>query len=112
MTLQENETYRQMTGNTNYRPYEFAKRGLFSVPKKDGVYNLGTGWEEEIVEREIIGEDDHLYVTSVGKSEYGFWVGDKVVKAVIDTEHGIHKSRFIRWTCGQLTIEDLINEIK
>lgn len=90
----------------DFIPYKVPRKGLFSVYKKDGKYILGKGWENEIVELTIIGEDSTSYIEKLSKCEEGKWVGNKVIKEKYTLPLGVHKSRFVKWTTGQLRLFD------
>lgn len=87
-----------------YRPYAIPKKGLFRVPKKDGVYILPDGWETVIEESTIIGETSTSYVYKLKPTEEGKWVGNKVVTTQFILPLGIHKSRLVEWCTPQLKL--------
>jgi hypothetical protein len=92
--------------------YPVPKKGVFSVCKKDAQYILPDGWENELKEYTIIGEDDTEYVYMLQPFEYGLWVGNKVVNYKTILPMGVHKSRLVKWTSGQLSLfetNDLIS---
>lgn len=88
----------------NFFKYDCPRIGLFSVPKKGGKYNLYTGWENNIVKFQIIGEDSTSYVYELKEIEEGIWKGNKVIRKKFMLPIGIHKSRLVRWVTGQLEL--------
>ena len=88
----------------NFIKYPTPKKGLFSIEKKDGKYILPGGWEKEQEEVLIIGEIDTAFVYQLLPSEQGQWVGNKVIIEKFILPIGIHKSRLICWTSGQLSL--------
>jgi hypothetical protein len=93
----------------DFKKYETPRVGLFNVPKERGKYNSLTGWENNIIEVQIIGEDTTSYVYQLKETEQGKWVGNKVVKEHFILPLGIHKTRLIKWTSYQMTIFDCID---
>lgn len=87
-----------------YINYKNPKKGVFSVPKKNGKYLLGSGWETVEEDVLIIGEDDQLYVYELKESVQGYYFGKKVVTKKYVIPIGIHKSRLIRWHSCQLEL--------
>jgi hypothetical protein len=87
-----------------FQKYSSPKVGVFFLNTDSGKYCLKNGWQTSNIEKTIIGETKDSYVTELMRSENGFWIGDKVVKEKIIIPHGIHKSRLVNWTVGQLTI--------
>ena len=84
--------------------FQQPKKGLFVVEKKDGKYlkfHYGWGWEKEIREYTIIGEDKVLYYTntndSVNKTRLTKWVEsqtgvfDNIYLGGINVFHGLKK---------------------
>ena len=86
-----------------FKKYETPKLGLFSVCKKDAKYTQN-GWENELEEITIIGENDITYVYQLKESEHGEWIGDTVITKKYILPLGVHKSRLVQWLTGQLTI--------
>lgn len=84
-----------------FRAYESPKFGIFSITTdKYG----SDGWICKHEKYKIIGEYNETYVTRLVKSVQGEWIDDKVVKRTYILPIGIHKSRLIKWTSGQLSI--------
>jgi hypothetical protein len=79
----------------DFNPYRYPRKGLFSVSKSHY-----TAQEVSI----IIGETDDTYVTRLKESKQGYWEGDKVVQERFVLPIGIHKTRLIQWTEGQLQL--------
>lgn len=71
----------------NYIAYNQPRVGLFRIEKANGMYSCEHGWEKQIVEHTIVGEDEHWYVVDA----------DKPV--------GVHKSRFEKWIDHQLKLD-------
>ena len=95
MKAQMLSTGRRLPILYNFIPFEYPRKGLFSVSKSHY-----TAQEVSI----IIGEADDTYVTRLQESEQGHWEGDKVVKERFILPVGIHKTRLIQWTEGQLPL--------
>lgn len=87
-----------------YKHYKHPKRGVFSLEKPNGKYVLPGGWESELKEVVIIGEDDNCYVYELRESEQGYWVGEKVVNRKFVLPIGVHKSRLLNWIGTQLQL--------
>lgn len=87
-----------------FKKFATPRIGLFSIHKKDGNYLLPGGWENEIKEYLIIGEDNTSFVYKLKPTEQEKWVGDKTIKEQFILPIGIHKSRLIKWTTGQLEL--------
>jgi hypothetical protein len=87
-----------------FKKYDLPRKGVFSVPKEDGGYSLPGGWEQELKEFLIIGEDNTSFVYRLQESEQGEWLGNRVVQSKVVLPIGVHKSRLVRWTSGQLEI--------
>lgn len=84
--------------------YPTPRKGLFSVEKPNGEYILPDGWEQELEEVLIIGEDNTCFVYNLKPSELGKWVGNEVIVEKFILPIGIHKSRLVKWTPVQLTL--------
>lgn len=87
----------------NFKKYSKPKKGIFRVLKTDGNY-LDNGWETELLQYTIIGEDSTAYVYKLKESTQGKWVGNKVIKKTYILPIGLHKSNFIKWNTNQLTL--------
>jgi hypothetical protein len=87
-----------------FKKYPQPRKALFLVDKEDGGYSLPGGWETELEEILIIGESNNCFVHRLLETERGEWVGKKVVKTKLVLPIGVHKSRLVRWTSGQLEI--------
>lgn len=85
-----------------YTPYEFTKKGLFSIHVNE--YIAGEGWASKQEERTIIGETDDCFIEKLIPSGHGEWIGEKVIEHKYILPIGLHKSRLIRWTYGQLSL--------
>lgn len=93
-----------------FKRYGTPKVGLFSVEKRNGIYSLTTGLEQEIKEYSIIGEDSTSYVYRLQPTDEGRYVGNKIVRKQFILPIGIHKSRLLKWKTSQLSMFDhLIN---
>ena len=88
----------------NFQKYTAPKKGIFAVLKPNGKYSCEYGWETELEECTIIGEDTTSYVYKLQPSEQGKWVGNNVIIQRFILPIGIHKSRLVRWTSGQLAL--------
>ncbi len=86
----------------NYQKYETEKKGIFRITTNQ--YKLPEGWVCKEEELTIIGETDDSYVEKLVPSESGEWVGDVVLSYNYILPIGVHKSRLVRWTHGQLTL--------
>lgn len=87
-----------------YKEYATPRRAIFSVEKANGRYILGSGYEQELVEETIIGEDSTAFVTKIIESSHGRWIGNKVVSKTYLLPVGIHKTRLVQWLDGQLNL--------
>ena len=87
----------------NFKKYPKPKKGIFRVLKTDANY-LDNGWETQLQEYTIIGEDNTGYVYKLKESTQGEWVGNKVIKKTYILPIGLHKSSFIKWSTYQLTL--------
>lgn len=87
----------------DYKPYSFARRGIFCIEKEPAKYTVN-GWAKVEKEYLVIGETDDTYVTRLMKSTHGEWVGDVVVKRRFTLPIGIHKTRLVKWVNGQLSL--------
>ncbi len=82
--------------------YEVPKKGIFLIETNE--YKLPQGWLKKEEEFTIIGETDDCFIDRLLPSCHGEWIGDKVVQRKFILPIGVHKSRFVRWTSGQLTL--------
>lgn len=89
-----------------FKRYDKPKVGLFSTEKHNGSYSLTSGWEKEIKEYLIIGEDSTSYVYKLKPTEEGRFVGNKIVRKKFILPIGIHKSRLLKWRTTQLSMFD------
>jgi hypothetical protein len=87
-----------------FRPYEKEKKGLFRVLKPEGGYSFPEGWETQVEEITIIGEDRIAYAYRLQQAEQGTWVGNKVITKKFMLPIGVHKSRLIEWITPQLKL--------
>lgn len=87
----------------NFKKYSQPKKGIFCVLKTDGNY-LHNGWEKEIKEYTIIGEDNTGYVYKLKESMQGKWIGNQVITKKYILPISLHKSSFIKWSTNQLTL--------
>jgi hypothetical protein len=87
----------------DYKQFSTPKKGLFRIDINKYDIKRG-GWLQKEVEHTIIGETDDSFITHLKPSEEGEWVGNKVVKHKFILPLGIHKSRLVQWTTGQLAL--------
>ena len=87
----------------NFKKYDTPKFGIFNITT-DEYTSKGWGLKQE--KYKIIGEDDETFVYELLESGHGEWVGDKVIQKKYILPIGVHKSRFVKWTSGQLSIFD------
>lgn len=86
----------------NYTLYPIKKTGLFNIDTNE--YCRVNGLMQEQEKLVIIGENNLFYITEIYNMNYGFWEGSVVVDKIVETFHGINKSRFIRWENLQLEL--------
>lgn len=87
----------------NFKAYPAPKKALFKVDTNK--YILPEGWIQKEELYTIIGETDDSYVYKLYKSEHGERnEKDKVVIKKYIMPLGVHKSRLVRWTEGQLLL--------
>lgn len=87
----------------NFKRYAATRQGLFSIHNPSPVHTEHGKCELLIEQHTIIGETDNCFIYELQESE-GEWVGDKVIKNRFMLPLGIHKSRLVEWTSGQLSI--------
>lgn len=88
----------------NYQQYEQPRYGIFSVMKEPNEYKPPEGWLHEEREYRIIGECDDLYVTRLQETEGNVWGVEVQERFILPV--GLHKTRLLRWTSGQLSLFD------
>jgi hypothetical protein len=93
----------------NFKKYKTPRFGIFYIDTN--TYKAPMGWIQEETKYKIVGETDDCYVYRLQASGYGEWVGDVVIQKQFILPIGIHKSRFIRWTSGQLSLFEENNTI-
>jgi hypothetical protein len=84
--------------------YDLPKFGVFNIDTNE--YKLPGGWIQKETEFKIIGETEDTFVTRLQEGGHGEWVGDVVIEEKYVLPIGIHKTRFVRWIPGQLSIFD------
>lgn len=84
----------------DFQPYENPMFGLFKIPTLE--YNA-SGWVDKEESYKIIGEADGIYVHELQELTYDEWVGDETVERKYIIPIGIHKTRLIKFTSGQLS---------
>lgn len=85
----------------DYRPYDYPRFGTFKITgDKYGPH----GWEIKLKGFKIIGEIKDAYVTNLLPSGHDEWIADKIIRHEYILPIGIHKSRLIAWTSGQLSL--------
>lgn len=79
----------------NYKPYPHPRKGLFRVDA--GFYDLyNGGWQDEIVERTIIGEADNMYVERLYHSTHSdIDLTNYGEEYLCPT--GLHITRLVKW---------------
>jgi hypothetical protein len=88
----------------DYKKYANPRKGIFLVHKNNGKYSLSDGWENELKEYTIIGEDNDSFVYKLKKSKQGKWVDGEVIIEKFILPIGLHKSRLVNWVDGQLSL--------
>ncbi|MEO8933129.1 MAG: hypothetical protein ABI295_02390 [Xanthomarina sp.] len=78
-----------------FEKYLIPRRGLFSV-------SAGHGKIEEYFD--IIGENDHLYITHIDELVTPMWDDLGRYETWVSYPTGIHKSRLIKWVWFQLEL--------
>lgn len=78
--------------------YKNPKKGLFNIPGES--FDNGS-WDVE-AEREIIGEDEDIYITEFRVGEFPYNDQHGKYTAVCTYWLGVHKSRLIKWLDIQL----------
>lgn len=77
---------------SKYSLYDAPRFGVFRIT--NDKYEIESGWGFDLVTNQIIGEDEHIYITRLIHEENG---------DVLPI--GIHRSRLDHWTSGQLALE-------
>ena len=75
--------------HTKYSLYDAPRFGVFRIT--NDKYDIETGWGFDLKTNQIIGEDEHIYITRLIQEKNG---------DVLPI--GIHRSRLDHWTSGQL----------
>jgi hypothetical protein len=84
----------------DFKPFKDPANAIFKIPT-DKYDDKPVTKEQEFT---IIGETDDQYIYQLKKTEQGEWIGNRVFNQKFVLPIGIHKSRLIRWTTGQLTL--------